>query len=313
MGKIKIGILDYSGILMGFGLKREPFSEIQILKDKIEDMGHKMVSYGVEQCQLFFHGRKFEVLQQNKPIELCDVLIPRLDLVARTDLEVSLIKQFQLMNIPVVNRYMPTLNAKNKLRTMQILSKKGIPVPKTIVVRKFEYLDAAIEAVGGYPVILKSPFGSFGVGVIILESRRSLYSALDFIVNNVKSNMLMIQEYVAEADGSDFRAFVVGDRVVAAMRRTAKKGDFRSNLHLGGEASKVVLTKQEQSLAVKAMKALGLQVAGVDLLRSKKGPMVMEVNSNPGFVGLTNVTGIDVAKEIVKYAVQFAREQKSEV
>lgn len=310
MKKLNIGILDFSGILLGFGLKREPFSEVQILKDKIEEMGHNVVTYGVEQCQLFFHGRKSEVLQRNKPIEACDVLIPRVDLVARLDLEVSLIKQFQLMNVPVVNGYLPTLNAKNKLRTFQLLSKKGIPIPKTVVVRKFEYLDAAIEAVGGYPVILKSPFGSFGVGVLILESRRSLFSALDFIAGNAKSNMLMIQEYIAEADGCDYRAYVVDGKVIASMMRRAKKGDFRSNLHLGGVASSIELSKEEQALSIKATKALGLQIAGVDILRSKSGPMIMEVNSNAGFVGLSETTGVDVAGEIIKYAIRLAEARK---
>jgi ribosomal protein S6--L-glutamate ligase len=248
------------------------------------------------------------ILYKNKRIKGCDVLIPRVSVSGNIDLEVSIVKQFKMIGTPVVNDYLPTARAKNKLRTLQILTHKGIPVPRTLVVRKLEFLDEGIENVGGYPVIVKSPFGSYGVGVAIAESRRSLYSSLDMVWANTSSSILLIQEYVAEAEGCDFRAYVIGDRVVASMQRQAQKGDFRSNLHTGGAASKVKLTEEEEHLAIRATQALGLDIGGVDLLRTKKGPMVMEVNANPGFEGLMKVTGVNIPHEMVKYAIKLQKE-----
>jgi len=309
--KLKIGILDFTGLY-----RKEPPpepDEQHYLKESILALGHEPISYPVEKCQLFFHGKKYEVLHENEDLELCDVLIPRVSIASGLELGASILKQFQFMKVPVVNKYLPTLNAKNKLRTLQILGQKEIPVPKTVVVRKFEYLDDAIKTVGGYPVVLKSAYGSYGCGVVIVESRRSLYSALDLIMDGMRTNILLIQEYIAEAGGSDYRAFVVDGKVIACMKRQAQTGEFRSNLHLGGEAANVKLTKQEKALAVRATKALKLQVAGVDILRSKNGPIVMEVNANPGFTGLMEITGIDVSKALVEYAIDFARRKKAKV
>lgn len=310
MSKVyQIGILDFSDISRSAGrLSGTTLKEMQALRDAIKRKGHKPVTYKVPKCQMFFHGKKAEILYNAKKIKGCDVLIPRAAVSRNLDLEVSILKQYQLMGIPVINRYLPIMRAKNKLRTLQVLTQKNLPVPPTIVVRKFEYMDDAIKKIGGYPVILKSPFGSYGAGVVIVESRRSLYSALDVLWMGT-TNIMLIQQYVAEADGCDYRAFVVGDKVVASMKRTAKKGEFRSNLHLGGEASSVILTDEEQRIAVKATQALGLNISGVDILRSNNGPVVMEVNANPGFYGLQKVTGIDVAGHIVDYAIKYIEKQ----
>lgn len=309
--KLQIGILDYSDLSrMSGGLSPTTIKEMQALREEIKKAGHVPVVYKVPKCQMYFHGRKAEILYNNKKIKGCDVLIPRVAVTNRVDLEVSLVKQFQMMNIPVINDYLSISRAKNKLRTLQILCNKNLPVPRTIVVRKFEFIDEAIKQVGGYPVILKAPFGSYGAGVVIVESRRSLYSALDVIWLSMKTNIILIQEYVAEAYGSDYRIFVVGDKVVAAMKRTAKTGDFRSNLHLGGEANKVTLTKEEKRIAIKSTQAMGLQMAGVDILRSNHGPVIMEVNGNPGFFGLANITGINVAKHVIDFAIEYAQKAR---
>lgn len=308
----KIGILDFTTlnrkIVKTF---TNSAKEIRMLSQSIKNLGHISKIYKVEKCQLYFHNRKAEILYNNKKINGCDILIPRFIPGANLDLEISIVKQFQMMGIPILNEYLPISRAKNKLRTLQILTRIGIPVPRTIVVRKLEYMDEAIKNVGGYPVILKTPFGSLGAGVVILESRRSLFSALDIIWNGINSSIILIQEYLAEADGSDYRAFVLGDKVIASMKRTAKVGEFRSNLHLGGNASPIILTQDEQKLAVKAAKSLGLHISGVDILRSKDGPVIMEVNANPGFMGITETTGINVAGEIVKYALQFIENSRS--
>jgi ribosomal protein S6--L-glutamate ligase len=315
MTQLRIGILDFANVGPDFegaipravsvfsGKMYNPNRRIQ---DAIKKAGHKTVIYKVEKCQLFFDFRKAEILYENKKVKGCDVLIPRIDFCSGIDLEISIIKQFQLMGIPVINKYMPISRAKNKLRTLQILTKSKIPVPKTIVIRRFEYLDEAVKKVGGYPVIIKSPFGTEGREVVIIESRRSLYSSLDILWRQSSSGIILIQEYVGEAAGSDYRAFVVGDKVVAAMKRTAPSGDFRSNLSLGGAGTKIKITEQEESLAVRATKVLGLDYCGVDILRTVNGPVIMEMNANPGLEGITTVTGIDVAGEVIKYAVGVA-------
>lgn len=305
--KLTIGILDFSGIIAKNAGGRRSRNEADILYEKVEELGHTPKLYKADECQIFFDGEKTLLLEKNEPIESCDVLIPRVDLAGRLDVELSILKQFQLMDIPVVNGYLPTVRAKNKLRTIQLLTEKAIPVPKTVVVRQFEYVDAAVKVLGGYPLILKSAFGSYGCGVVIVESSRSLYSSLDLLGESTKTPLFLMQEFIEEADGSDYRAFVINNEVVASMQRQAKSGDFRSNLHLGGHAQKFELTNEEKDIVLKAVKALGLQVAGVDLLRSKNGPLVMEVNSNPGFIGLVEATQVDVGKKFVEYAIEFAK------
>jgi len=309
MKKLRIGMLDYSGVVREqSALIPKMQRGVMILRNAIRRAGHIPVTYKVENCQMYFNGRNSEILYKNKKIRRCDVLFSRVALADNIDLEISVVKQFQMMNIPVVNEYLPVTRAKNKLRTLQIFSKNNVPVPRTIVVRKFEYMDEAIKQISGYPVILKTPFGSLGSGVVLVESRRSLYSALDIIWKRMSTNILLIQEYIEEAGGSDIRAFVIDDKVVAAMKRTAKTGDFRSNLFLGGEGQKVQLTEEEKKLAVKATQVIGLKIAGVDILRSKKGPLVMEVNANPG-MNITLVTGVDVPMEMVKFAVSYAKKK----
>ena len=313
MKKIKIGILDFTGkTKTARSASKTSIKEVQLLSEEIRKAGCIPKVYKVEKCQMYFHGNTSEILYNNKKIKGCDVLIPRVSKSTNIELEVSIVKQFQMMDIPVVNEYLPISRAKNKLRTMQILTNKRMPVPRTIVVRKLDYIDGAIELIGGYPVILKNPFGSYGLGVVIVESRRSLYSAIDAVWKSAGSDIILIQEYVAEAAGSDYRAFVVGDKVVACMQRTAKSGDFRSNLHQGGKAMKTELTDEEKILAIKATQALGLHIAGVDLLRTSAGPMVMEVNANPGFAGITKISGVNVAKEIVDYSLRYLSKLKEE-
>ncbi len=312
MKKVKVGVLDFNGLNKFAGsASKTSVKEVSRIVEEIKKAGAMAKVYKAENCQLYFHKKTSEILYNNKPIKGCDVLLTRVAKNNNVDLEVSVIKQFELMGIDVINRYLPVMNAKNKLRTMQMLSSKGIPVPATIVVRKLEHLDAAIERLGGCPIILKTPFGSYGSGVVILESMRSLYSALDIIWKSAGSNIILIQEYVAEAQGSDYRAFVVGDKVVAAMQRTSVGDEFRSNLHLGGTSSKVRLTKEEKEIAVKATKIMGLEIAGVDILRSKRGPVIMEVNANPGFTGLAEITGVNVAAEIARYAIAYAQKERN--
>jgi len=281
-----------------------------LLSNAIKKLGHIPIVYYPENCQLYFDNRSPRVLYRGKNIKGCDVLIPRMNVVSNVELEISVIKQFQMMGIPVLNEYLPISLALNKLRALQVLTRAKIPVPKTVLVRHFEFLDDAIKMVGGYPVILKSPFGTHGKGVALIESRRSMYSALDILWKYSSSTIVLIQEYVAEAFGSDYRAFVIGDKVVASMKRTAASGDFRSNLNLGGFAESAKLTEVEKKMAIRATKALGLETCGVDLLRSAHGPVIMELNPCAGLAGITRATGIDVPGILVKYAIGLVKDVK---
>lgn len=308
--QLRIGILDFSGLYADTGAKDRNPKTTFLLRQAVKQNGYVPVVYKVEKSQLYFHGRKAEILYNNKEIKSCDILVPKVAPSTDVDLEVSILKQFQLMGVPVVNGYLSVLRAKNKLRTLQILTGHNIPVPRSIVVRKIEYIDEAIKKLGGCPVVLKNPFGNQGVGVAIVESPRALYSALDIVWKKKNdSNIILVQSYIAEAAGSDYRAFVLGDKVVAAMKRTAKPGDFRSNIGSGGSGENTVLTNEEKKMAVRASQALGLKMSGVDILRSKSGPLIMEVNSNPGFVGISKATGIDVASEVIKYAVTLVKKR----
>jgi ribosomal protein S6--L-glutamate ligase len=239
-----------------------------------------------------------------------DVMITRANVLRDADLELTLNKHLLLIGIPLINGYMPILRAKNKIRMLQVLAHKGVKVPKTVVLKTLEFLDQAIKRVGGFPVIIKTPHGSLGKGVAIVESRRSLLSSLDIFWMDPANRNLLIQEYVAESEGKDIRAFVVGGRVVASMERQSAEGDFRSNINIGGVGVPVTLTEEEVELSIKAADAFNLDMAGVDILRTKTGPVVMEVNSNPGLEGITEVTGWDVAGEIVDFAVFKALNKK---
>lgn len=284
--------------------KKKSSAGASLLMKGIRALGYKSTYYLSSECQLFFDGKDSRVLHLGNEMKKCDLIISRVGPASDIDLELSILKQFHLMGIPVINKYLPVARAKSKLRSMQILTKAKIRVPNTVVVRKFEYLDRAIKQVGGYPIVVKSVFGNQGSSVAIIESRRSLYSALDILWRSGDSNILLIQEYVAEAENSDYRAFVVGDKVVSSMKRTAKSGEFRSNVHLGGDVEAVDLTMEEKRMAIKSTKLMGLDYSGVDIMRGADGPIVVEINANPGFAGINEVSDADVTELVVKYALK---------
>lgn len=274
-------------------------------------LGHVSRIFRTDQSQLYYDGRHPRVLYQGKIFPKYDVIIPRPIVLHDVDLLVSIIKQFQLMKLPVVNGYLPVARAKNKLRTLQILNYEGIPVPKTIVVRDVQFLEDAVKRIGGTPLIMKTPFGSYGHGVVLVETKRSLKSAWDFIQAASSAGIVLIQEYIRESKGKDIRVFVIGGKVIGAMQRKARRGDFRSNLEQGGQSNEIQIDNEIKNMAIKAVKALGLQIAGVDVIMSKNGPAVMEVNSNPGFKGFEAATGIDVAAKIIQYSVHYAKRYKA--
>jgi len=304
---MKIAILSFEDLS-----SRTPKEELRLVQASRE-LGHTARIFRVDKCQLIYDQNNPSVFYDGKIFPKYDVLIPRAMILRNVELQVAIVKQFQLMGMPVVNTFHAIARAKNKLRTMQILDHYGIPIPKTVVVRDPKYINNDIlKQINGPPVILKTPFGSYGNGVVIAESKRAIMSATGFLLKQSKLNMILLQEYMKESRGKDVRVFVVGNKVVGAMVRSAVKGEFRSNIELGGRGEKTHLSKHEISVAIEAAKALKLEVAGVDIIRSSKGPLVLEVNANPGFKMLEEVTGLDIAKSIIEYAVKKAAKYKQE-
>jgi ribosomal protein S6--L-glutamate ligase len=297
---MKIGILSFKALS-----KAASKEEIRI-KNTARAMGHKARVFRSARFQLVYDGTARRLLYNGKLFPKYDVIITRPSVLRDVDLSISIIKQMEMMGVPVFNRYTPILKAKNKLKSMQIMDHYNIPIPKTAVIRYEEYIDLAVKSVGGMPVIVKTPFGSYGAGVTIVESKRGLKSMLDW----KSSNMYMIQEFVKDSKGSDIRVFVVGGKVVGTMMRSASKGEFRSNIELGGKGGPVEITEEEKEISLKAVQALDLEYGGVDILRSKKGPVILEINCNPGFKALEAATGVDIATPIVEFAIEYAESKK---
>lgn len=305
---MKIGILQFKPRLSIRSKKLPP--DIKMLRNAIKELGHIPKVIREDKCQLYYTRTRPKIFYAGKPFPKVDVIIPRFTALENVSLRATIIHQLELLGYPIIQRYKSLVRAKNKLRTLQLLTSRNVPVPKTIVVKRFEYLDTAIKKVGGFPIIIKTPFGSLGKGVAIVESKRALHSAFDMLLTSPDFDSLLIQEYVEESEGKDVRVFIVEGEIVAAMERDAEGRDFRSNMALGGIGKVAKLSKAEKEISLAAASALGLKVAGVDILRSKEGPVVMEVNCNPGLEGITEVTGLDIAKMIVEYAIKFAEEKK---
>ncbi|MEA3165268.1 MAG: ribosomal protein S6--L-glutamate ligase, partial [Thermoplasmata archaeon] len=225
-----------------------------------------------------------------------------------TDVGCAVVNQFEVMEVPVINTSRAIQHARDKLLSLQLLTRANVDLPRTAVIRTTEDLDEAIEQVGGIPCVLKLLKGTQGIGVMLAESREGLESILQAFWS--LDHIVLLQEFIAESKGKDVRAFVVGDKVVGAMRREAKIGDFRSNIHRGGTGRAVKLSKEVEESVLEATRALGLQVAGVDYLESRDGPKVIEVNASPGFEGLEQATEKDIAGEVVRYAARFAKEAR---
>lgn len=301
---LKIGILSFRA------LDKRDGKNMITLRNAALQLGHKVRIYRNANFQIAYTDGKRQLFYKNQKFTPPDVMIIRAGIAENVDMEVTVVKQLQLMSIPVVNNYLSIVVAKNKVRTAQILQHEGIPIPRTVVLHDIKYIDHAVDQLSGFPVILKAPQGSMGMGVSIIESRRSLKSMLDLLAPNLRDSLIIIQEYVKEARGQDIRVFIVGGKIVAAMERQAKKGEFRSNFHLGGDVSVADLTEEEKFLAIKATKVIGLHMAGVDIIRTAEGPKILEVNSNPGLEGITKATGINVAEYIIKFAEKLVKQKK---
>ena len=237
-----------------------------------------------------------------------DAVIPRIG-ASVTFYGCSVVRQFEMMGVYSVNESVAISCSRDKLRSLQLLSRKGIGIPATAFANSPDDVPGLIREVGGAPLVIKLLEGTQGIGVVLAETRKAAESVIEAFMG--MSSNILVQEFIKEAGGSDLRCFVVGGKVIAAMQRTAPEGEFRSNLHRGGTAQLVRLSSDERKTAVAAAKAMGLNVAGVDLLRSDRGPLVMEVNSSPGLEGIEAATGKDVAGMIIEFIESNARPNRT--
>lgn len=270
----------------------------QRLKEAGEKQGHEMRVIDYLRCYMNITSHRPSVMYQGKPLDNIDAIIPRIG-ASKTFYGTAVVRQFEMMGVFTPNESQAISRSRDKLRCLQLLAREGIGLPVTGFAHSTQDIDGLINIVGGTPLVIKLLEGTQGIGVVLAETHHAATSVIEAF-RGLEANIL-VQEFIEEATGSDLRCFVVGDKVIAAMKRQAAPGEFRSNLHRGGTAETIKLTPEERSTAIRSAKAMGLKVAGVDLLRSNHGPVVIEVNSSPGLEGIEKATQIDVAGKIVEY------------
>lgn len=273
------------------------------LKEEALRRGHEVRIVNYAKCYITAESGNPVVRYKGKELVDVDIVIPRIAS-SLTKYGSSIVRQFEMQNIPTTTSSIAIVRSRDKLRSMQLLAKAGVGIPKTVVAREAADLDDVLEQVGGAPVIIKVARGTHGNGVVLAETRKAAKAVMQaFYVEGVS---FIVQEFVAESAGVDIRALVVNGKVVASMMRQSLDDDFRSNLHQGGEGVKVKLTEEERKTAQKAAKTMGLSIAGVDMMRSARGPLVLEVNSSPGFM-IEKITGRNVSDKIIDYVEQLAK------
>jgi len=277
------------------------------LREEAESLGHEVDIADPLKCVLRLSHGQPSMLVGVRTLKPPAAVLPRIG-TAGTTYSIAVVRHFELMGVPVVNSASAIEHAKNKLSCLQLLAKKGVPVPDTLMSRYPRDLDKMMKLVGGPPLILKLLRGTQGTGVIFAESKASVESMLETIWSLGED--IMIQRFIAESKGKDIRVLVINGEARAAMRRIGPEGEFRSNIHRGGVGEPVKLSRIYERVAVKAAAAAGLDLAGVDVLESASGPMVIEVNASPGFEGLEEATKQNIAKLFVEAAVRAGRRSK---
>src|SRR5580692_175888 len=272
--------------------RQESLYSTRMLAEAGKDRGHEVEVMDTLQFDIRLSRRNPELFYQGQPIGPVDAVIPRIG-ASITFFGLAVVRQFEMMGVYCLNESQAIARSRDKLRCLQILSRHDIGMPPTVYTRQADHVPACIDRVDGPPVVVKLLQGTQGIGVVLAESAMAAGSVVEAF-HGLDQNIL-IQKFIKEAKGADIRAFVVGRKVVAAMKRQAVAGEFRSNLHRGGHATKFRLPTEYRKTALAAAKVLGLNVAGVDLIESGDGPMVMEVNSSPGLEGIQKTTGEDVA------------------
>ncbi len=268
------------------------------LVEAAKQRGHEARVVDPLRCYMNITSHRPSMHLKGEELNGFDAVIPRIG-ASITFYGTAVLRQFEMMGTYPLNESVAITRARDKLRSMQLLSRKGIGMPVTGFAHAPDDIQDLIKMVGGAPLVIKLLEGTQGIGVVLAETHKAAESVIEAFMG-LKANIL-VQEYIKEAGGADIRCFVIGDRVVAAMKRQAKEGEFRSNLHRGGSASLIRITPEERSTAVRAARTMGLNVAGVDVLRSNHGPVVMEVNSSPGLEGIETATGKDVAGMVIQF------------
>ena len=278
------------------------------LVEACKERDHKVDVLNTLKCYMDIAAHRPSVHYRGRELEAYDAVIPRIG-ASVTFYGAAVLRQFEMMGSYPLNESVAITRSRDKLRSMQIMSRAGIGLPLTGFASSPDDTKDLIKLVGGPPLVVKLLQGTQGKGVVLAETQKAAESLIDAF-RNLEANFL-VQEFIKEAGGADIRCLVVGTKVVAAMKRQAKEGEFRSNLHRGGTASLIRLTPEERSTAVRAAKKMGLNVAGVDLLRSNHGPVVLEVNSSPGLEGIETATGKDIANLIIRFIEDNAKPHKT--
>jgi ribosomal protein S6--L-glutamate ligase len=277
------------------------------LKEAGEKRGHKVEIIDHMKCVLLIEKKNPMVWYNGRKLDYFDAIIPRIG-ASVTFYGAAVVRQFEMMKVFSAVESQALIRSRDKLRSLQILSRAGLGMPKTIFMDYSKNTEGVIEAVGGAPVVIKLLEGTQGLGVVLAENEKAAQSVIEAF-HGVKARII-VQEFIKEAKGADIRVFVVNDEVVGAMRRQARDGEFRSNLHRGGIATVIKLNRNEKHAAIEAAKKMGLAVAGVDMLPSARGPLIIEVNSSPGLEGIEGATKIDIASKIYQYIEKHAGKKK---
>jgi ribosomal protein S6--L-glutamate ligase len=295
---MKIGVLSTNRNL--YSTKR--------LADTGRDRGHEVLVINHKQCYMNITSHNPSVHWKGEAIEGVDAIIPRIG-ASVSFYGTAVVRQFEMMGVYSLNESVAITRSRDKLRASQLLARKGIGLPVTGFANSPSDTQDLLEIAGGAPVVIKLLEGTQGVGVVLAETKKAAESVIEAF-RGLGANF-MVQEFIKEAGGADIRCFVIGDKVVAAMKRQGKEGEFRSNLHRGGTAKLIKITPEERSTAVRSARVMGLNVAGVDLLRSNHGPVVMEVNSSPGLEGIETATGKDIAGMIIEFIEKNAKKGRT--
>lgn len=281
--------------------RRNDLYSTRRLVEAAKARGHAADVIDTMRCYMNITSAQPTIHYKGAELDHYDAVIPRIG-ASVTFYGAAVVRQLEMMNVFVVNDSVAITRARDKLRSLQLLSKKGIGLPTTGFAHSLDEIQDLIKMVGGPPLIIKFLEGTQGVGVVLVESSKAARSVIEAFLG-LKVNIL-VQEYIKEAAGADIRCFVVGGNVVAAMKRQAKSEEFRSNIHRGGIATEVEITDEERTMAIRAAHIIGLNVAGVDIVRSNRGPLIIEVNASPGLEGIEKATGKDVALSIIQFIEQ---------
>ncbi|AGA89939.1 alpha-L-glutamate ligase, RimK family [Thioflavicoccus mobilis 8321] len=278
------------------------------LTEAARERGHEARVVDVLRCYMNIAAHKPAIHYKGEVLDAFDAVIPRIG-ASVTFYGTAVLRQFEMMGVYPLNESVAITRARDKLRSLQLLSRRGIGLPVTGFAHAPDDVEDLIKMVGGAPLVIKLLEGTQGIGVVLAETQKAAESVIEAFMG-LRANIL-VQEYIKEAGGADIRCFVIGEKVVAAMRRQAKEGEFRSNLHRGGSATGVRITPEERSTAVRAARIMGLNVAGVDILRANHGAVVMEVNSSPGLEGIESTTNKDIAGMMIDFIAKNAVEGKT--